>query len=75
MWDVEKRQKAAERAVSDEYAEYPEEAEKTPEKAPEKPVEAKKKQRKKHDASEFDDLYEQYKREKQAEKDTGDFGG
>ena len=79
MWDAEKRQKAAERAVSDEYAEYPEEAEKTPEKAPEKtperPVEAKKKSRRKRDASEFDDLYERYKREKQAEKDGGDYGG
>lgn len=75
MWDAEKRQKAAERAVSDEYAEYPEEAEKTPKKAPERHVEAKKEPRRKRDASEFDDLYEQYKREKQAEKDGGDYGG
>lgn len=75
MWDAEKRQKAAEKAVSDEYAEYPEEAEKTPEKAPERSVEAKKEPRRKRDASEFDDLYERYKREKQAEKDGGDYGG
>lgn len=75
MWDAEKRQKAAEKAVSDEYAEYPEEAEKTPEKASERPVEAKKEPRRKRDASEFDDLYERYKREKQVEKDGGDYGG